>query len=229
MQRCLLLIFLLTTIWVNGQTRIYAGAGLLPVKIGLGGGLLWQTHYSALPYLRLEKNINYRYGISTGIGMWQARYNTYGNYLFGYSIADPSRISNRWTQQMIQVPVGLTYYSPVIRLTIGAGVDFNGVLSSMLTDLKNDNGDYFDTDITRDVRRLHTAPYFRFGFRIGKAEAHLNFSFLSGNWHSGKASDAADASALRQQSKYRSFYSRWDFDNLTPYPITYLTIQYRLF
>lgn len=201
-----------------------------------------KNNLAAIPALRIEHRISYRYIVITGISYWKIGYETKGGagleFLYP-EISDKSQINNRWIHEMISIPLAIGW-SPRFggghdlgSFSVSAGAEANITQKSILKDLKDFAMPltYYETDITSFVRPVFISPTFTIAYQKRKIAFFFKTLFLNGNLYSFKAAETADSNALALNAYYRSYYS---FGKASEplyqlYPISFWGISYKLF
>ena len=195
-----------------GQTKFYVLGGMSDVYYH-------NTANSGLPTIRkfyygleVDRYLDYHYALTTGVFYLQ------GGYDNGAS---------RWYNKFVQVPVGIKMASLGDQFGISAGLNFNYLLSSHLTELADTLNNYNSVDVTRAMKKIQPEFYFGLLFRLNRVTAQFKMAFALTNRYSTDVKTITDP----VQTYYGSFYV-YDLGKqekkLTAWT-TFLTLSVRLF
>jgi hypothetical protein len=217
-----------------GQTNVELGLGYLRNNfstVSVVGDLsspykVWESVY---PHFTIYHQLNYRYSVISGAGIWSIGYDTKGNVLQDYGLPDQAQISNRWKQTMLKIPVGIAFSPANYRNKFAFGIEISVPLKSTLWDLKDQNYAYLVTDVT-SAMPVRTWVFSRFMFYVSKRiRIDLNYKFNPFQWFSGKAADLAEANAIQQHAYFRPYYSTGILNDLNINVGADIAVKYRLF
>lgn len=162
--------------------------------------------------IEVDKYLNYNYALSTGA------YYIEGGYDNGIS---------RWFNKFIQVPVGIKMAALGDKFGIVAGLNFNYLLKSQLTELCDTLGNYHTDEVTSALKRVQ--PDFAWGllFRINRVTAQMKFSHALTNRFSTKVQTITDQNPCYYGSYYAYIIGKEE--QKLKVMTTYFTLSVRLF
>lgn len=212
-----------------GQTQVSLSAGYLPTTV-----LFTDNYYSStfVPSLKIDHYLNYRYAITTGVGIWNVGYGTKGHpesMYYYYNVPSRETINNRWKQTMLQIPIGIKIAPGGFSVHFAAGADINVTLRSRVWDLKDsaNANNYLMTDITRAVRPVNIVPFVVIGYSYRSFTFDTRFMFFSGNWYSTKAVGLTDQNGRDNGAYWRSWYYM-NSHLMQIKPAIMITLNYRI-
>lgn len=162
--------------------------------------------------VEVDKYLNYNYALSTGV------YYIEGGY---------DNSISRWLNKFIQVPVGIKMAALGDKFGIVAGVNFNYLLKSQLTELCDTLGHYHTDVVTSALKRVQ--PDFAWGLliRLNRVTAQMKFSHALTNRFSTKVKTITDQNPCYYGSYYAYIIGKEE--QKLKVMTTYFTLSVRLF
>jgi len=138
--------------------------------------------------LEVDRYLDYHYAFTSGVFLLQ------GGYDNGTS---------RWTNQFIQVPLGIKVAPLGEILGISAGFNINYLRNSQLKELADTLGHYYSADVTSVMHKIQPDFFFGLLVRLNRVTLQMKFAFALTNRFSAGVKDITD----RIPKYYGSYYA----------------------
>jgi hypothetical protein len=196
----------------SGQTKFYISGGQSDIyyhnRAHTDEPSLRKLYYG----LEVDRYLDYHYALTSGVFFLQ------GGYDNG---------SSRWTNQFIQVPVGIKIAPLGEILGISAGINFNGLLSSHLRELADTLGNYYSANVTSAMKKIQPDFFFGLLIRLNRVTLQMKFSYALTNRFSTGVKTITDP-IPKYYGSYYTYVLGKEEHRLTE-STSFLTLSVRLF